>query len=59
MRAKPIPGLQYAGRQKLGAPARPQTSASEPIIALPEPSWGHGVDTQRYTTEGELTGPRY
>ena len=58
MRAKPVPGQQYAST-KWPAPKRPQTPAKGPIIELPAPSWSHGVDTQKYETEGELEGDRY
>lgn len=59
MRVPPVPGLKYGKGQKLGTPARPEKAAAGPIIEIPEPSWGHGVDTQQRVTEGELKGDRY
>lgn len=54
-----VPGLKYGGTPKRGAPARPQVEAAGPVIEQQEPSWGHGVDTQKYGTEQELDGDRY
>jgi len=53
-----VPGLKYGGTKKWPTPPRPNVSGGETIIQQ-EPSWSHGVDTQKYATEGELDSPRY
>ena len=45
--------------KKFGPPKRPNKAAKKPRVPLAPVSFGHGVNTSKYATEGEVKPPRY
>ena len=44
---------------KLPPPKRPNKRAEGPKVPLAPVSFGHGVNTAKFATEGEVKPPRY